>query len=66
MIQGALLLQARMAQQARDALAMVVQHLREAKPAAACVAGVSHIDRSIIDTRRRQVEALFKEQALDR
>ena len=55
-----------MAQQARDALAMVVQRLREAKPAAACVAGVSHIDRSIIDTRRRQVEALFKEQALDR
>ena len=28
-------------------------------------ASASHIDRSIIDTRRRQVEALFKEQALD-
>jgi len=33
--------------------------------AAAGEASVSHIDRSIIDTRRRQVEALFKEQALD-
>ncbi len=29
-------------------------------------ASASHIDRSIIDTRRRQVEALFKEQALDK
>jgi len=33
--------------------------------AAAGEASISHIDRSIIDTRRRQVEALFKEQALD-
>ena len=37
-----------------------------ARPGHAGNAAVDHIDASIIDTRRRQVEALAKEQALDR
>ena len=36
------------------------------RPGQAGTAAVDHIDASIIDTRRRQVEALAKEQALDR
>ncbi len=45
-----------------------LDRLRAAQESVAVAGDVSasHIDRSIIDTRRRQVEALFKEQALDK
>jgi predicted Zn-dependent protease len=49
---------------ALDRLRAAQDRLRE--PGAAAVSSADHIDASIIDTRRRQIEVLFKEQALER